>query len=122
MTPQDLMREYQEALAIQKWSNIEPLLHDTICVTFSTGTFKGKHEVQKVFEHNFAIIEEEEYSISNLHWIHLGEESAVCLYTFQWQGLIDGRPRSGGGRGTSVLVSEADRWKILTEHLGPHAS
>jgi ketosteroid isomerase-like protein len=122
MTPQDLMRKYEEALASQKWNNIEPLVHDNICVTFSTGTFKGKHEVQRAFERNFATIKDEEYSISNLDWVYLGKESALCLYNFQWQGLVDGRPSSGSGRGTSVLVNETGKWKILTEHLGPHAS
>jgi hypothetical protein len=46
---------------------------------------------------------------------------AVLTYTFRWSGLIDGKPASGSGRGTSVLVNEGDGWQILTEHLGPLA-
>jgi ketosteroid isomerase-like protein len=97
-------------------------MHDAICATFSTGTHRGKAEVQKAFEQNFAAIKEEEYSFDNLTWVLLGKECAVCLYTFQWQGLVNGQPSSGGGRGTSVLVNVSGEWQIITEHLGPHAS
>ena len=122
MTPQDLMEAYAQALASQEWNNVAPLMHEDVCVTFSSGTFKGKEEVRKVFEHNFTVIEDEEYSIENLHWAFVGEESAVCLYTYQWQGVINGQPASGGGRGTSVLVNVAGTWQIVAEHLGPQAA
>ena len=121
MTPQDLMKAHEQALASQDWKNVEPLMHEDVCVTFSSGTYKGKSEVRKAFEHNFSVIEDEEYGIENLHWAFVGQECAVCLYTFCWQGLINGQPASGGGRGTSVLVNEAGRWQIVAEHLGPHA-
>ena len=121
MRPQDLMQAYEEALASQAWKNVEPLMHQDVCVTFSSGTFKGKDQVRQAFEHNFSAIEDEEYSIEDLHWAFVGEESAVCLYTFQWQGLINGQPSSGGGRGTSVLANVAGKWQIMAEHLGPHA-
>lgn len=115
MTPQDLMRSYEKALATQEWRN-------DVCVTFSTGTFKGKSAVQAAFENNFSIIKDEQYSISNLHWVHRDHDFAVCLYDFSWQGLIDGQAASGAGRGTSTLVATDDVWQILTEHLGPNAS
>ena len=122
MTPRDLMQRYGEALASQEWKNVEPLMHQDICVTFSSGTFKGKDNVRKAFEHNFAAIKDEEYSIDDLHWAFVGQESAVCLYSFQWQGLINGQPASGGGRGTTVLVNAAGKWQIIAEHLGPQVT
>ena len=122
MTPQELMKNYEEALASQKWRSVDPLMHNDICVTFSSGTFKGKPAVQKAFESNFSSIKDEEYSISNLHWVFLDSKSATCLYCFHWQGLINGQPSSGGGRGTSVLINTNGKWQIITEHLGPHAS
>jgi ketosteroid isomerase-like protein len=117
VTPQDLIQQYEEALASQEWQRVEPLMHDDVCVIFATGTFKGKAEVQKAFEDNFSLIEDEKYSISNLHWVFLGNESATCLYDFHWQGLINAQPSSGGGRGTSVLLNVAGKWQILAEHL-----
>ncbi len=122
MTPVDLIKKYEKALESQNWLNIEPLMHDDVCVTFSSGTFKGKQEVQHAFEKTFALIKEEKYSISNIHWVFIGEESAVCLYNFNWEGIINGQQSSGGGRGTSALIYSSSEWQILTEHLGPYSS
>ncbi len=122
MTPQNTMKKYERALASQDWGLVEPLLHRDICVTFSNGTYKGLHEVKSVFESNFASIKDEKYAISNLHWAHISNTSAVCLYEFNWKGMINGELCSGGGRGTSVLIFEDEQWQIMTEHLGPNAS
>lgn len=122
MTPQSVMEKYEKALASQKWANVAPLLHEDVCVTFTSGTFKNKKDVQKAFEHNFSAIKDEEYSISDLHWVYIGNQSATCLYRFHWKGIINGQFSSGGGRGTSVLVNTNGKWQIITEHLGPHAS
>ena len=97
-------------------------MHDDVCVTFNNGTYKGVIEVQEVFESNFCAIKGEQYTISNEHWVHVSKTSAVCLYHFQWTGLIKGERCSGGGRGTTVLVFNDGQWRIITEHLGPHAA
>ena len=122
MTPQDTIRNYEKALASQDWKKVEPLLHEGVCVTFSTGTFKGKHDVKAAFETNFKLIKDEEYSISDLYWVFIGTESASCMYNFHWRGVIDGQEMSGGGRGTSVLIKVGETWQIAVEHLGPFAA
>ena len=122
MTPKDLMQKYEKALESQNWLNIEPLMHNDICVTFSSGTFKGKQEVQKAFEKTFDLIKDEKYSISNIHWVFIGEKTAVSLYNFNWEGVINGQQSSGGGRGTFVFINSSSQWQILTEHLGPYSS
>jgi hypothetical protein len=98
------MKEYEKALASQKWGEVEPLKHNDVCVIFSSGTYRGKVEVQKAFENAFNTIKDEDYSISNIYWVLIGIESAICISNFHWTGLINGQPSSGGGRGTSVLV------------------
>lgn len=95
------------------------VFHDAACVTFANGTFKGKAELRAIFEQNFRSIKDEQYAISNIHWAYQTETTAVVLYEFHWQGTIDGKSASGGGRGTSVLVNEDNRWWIVSEHLGP---
>lgn len=116
------MIAYETALSSQDWKRIAPLLHDDVCVTFSSGTFKGKAEVQQAFERTFALIQDEQYAISNLHWAVDDGAVAICLYDFAWQGVINGQPASGGGRGTSVIVKNGAVWQIVAEHLGPHPS
>ena len=121
MTPTERLQAYEKALATQKWENISPFIHPDICVTFSEGTHKGITAVEAAFRKTFALIQDETYTLSNIHWIHSDENFAVCIYNFHWSGLINGQMASGGGRGTSVLVNEAGNWLILTEHLGPNA-
>ncbi|HXQ38535.1 MAG TPA: nuclear transport factor 2 family protein [Anaerolineales bacterium] len=123
MNPEEFIRAYEQALATQDWMNVEPLVHNDACVTFSNGTVhKGKAEVRIAFENNFSLIKDEEYSITNVHWVIIGHEMAVYLFDFRWSGIINEQQASGSGRGTSVLVKESDKWKLLVEHLGPNVS
>ena len=123
MSPEEFIRAYEQALATQNWINVDPLVHENACVTFSNGTVhKGKLAVRKAFEANFSIIKDETYSISNVHWVRTGSEMAVYLFEFNWSGLINEQPASGSGRGTSVLIKESDKWQLFVEHLGPKAS
>jgi len=122
MTPEEFLRSYESALATQSWQAVSPLIHQEACVTFSNGrVFMGKAEVQGAFERNFALIQEEQYSISSIYWLKKTDDFAVCLYSFHWSGLINGEPARGTGRGTAVLVTQQEHWLLLTEHLGPHA-
>ena len=45
------------------------------------------------------------------------DEHAVCRYRFAWSGTVDGQPRTGGGRGTNVLVNRDRTWQMLHEHV-----
>ena len=123
MTPEEFVRAYGQALGTQSWTNVEPLIHEDACVTFSNGTMhKGKSQVKIAFEKNFSLIKDEAYSMSNLHWVMKGSETAVYLFDFQWSGIINDKPASGMGRGTSVLFREGGRWKLIAEHLGLKAN
>lgn len=122
MTPEDLLQRYEAALASQDWGQVEPLMHHDVCVTFSSGTYRGRSEVGRAVSQNFSLIKEEHYSISDVHWVSKDASYAVCMYHFRWSGQIHGKPASGSGRGTSVLKNEGGRWLVLAEHLGPHAS
>lgn len=120
MNPEDFIQAYEAALASQDWNQVAPLVHHNVCVTFSNGArHEGKDEVQKAFEKNFSLIKEESYSIKNVHWVMKNSQTAVYLFDFHWSGIINDKPASGGGRGTSVLVNENGKWLLLVEHLGP---
>ena len=120
MEPEDFIRAYERALATQDWNQVEPLIHANACITFSDGTVhKGKSEVKRAFENNFSIIQDETYSMLNVHWVLRSVETAAYLFDFHWSGYINGKPAQGAGRGTSVLIKERDIWQLLVEHLGP---
>ncbi len=120
-TPETFYEEYQAALASQRWERVGPLIHQSCTVVFSSGTFEGIDQVEAAFRRTFDLIEEERYAITNLRWLDRSENRAIAIYDFAWEGLIDGKPASGGGRGTSVLIRERERWQMLLEHLGPPA-
>jgi ketosteroid isomerase-like protein len=114
------LRAYEAALGTQDWAEVEPLLHDDVCVTFSNGAFhNGKEAVRSAFSRNFELIADEHYELSDVVWIADEPSYAVCAYRVRWSGLIDGKAAAGGGRGTSVVVKDGGRWLVLAEHLGP---
>ena len=121
MNPDDFLRQYEAALATQDWERVEPLMHPDVCVTFNDGTYRGRAEVGRAFSRTFALIQDERYVITNLHWVIRDDAYAVFIFHFNWSGTIDGQPASGVGRGTSVLKNEGGRWLLVAEHLGPHA-
>ena len=123
MEPEEFIHSYATALGTQDWSHVDPLVHKDACVTFSNGTVhKGKLQVQKAFETNFSLIKDEQYFISDVHWVMKSPEMTVYLFEFNWRGIINEKPASGSGRVTSVLIKEADRWLLVVEHLGPKAA
>lgn len=122
MTPDDLLRAYEDALGTQDWKQVEPLMHPDVCVTFSSGAYhEGRPAVQRAFTENFSLIRNERYAISNVHWIAKDDCHAACTYEFDWSGEIAGKPMTGGGRGTSLMKNEGGTWLVLAEHLGPRA-
>ena len=120
MNLEDFIQAYEQALGTQEWSQVEPLVHQDACVTFSNGAVhKGKDEVGKAFTRNFSTIKDETYSISNVHWVRKDDNTAVYLFDFHWTGIINEKQTSGSGRGTCVLIKDDEQWKLLIEHLGP---
>ncbi|MGV3592663.1 MAG: YybH family protein [Gammaproteobacteria bacterium] len=123
MKPQDFIRDYERALASHSWDSVEPLIHDDVVVTFSDGSVhKGKASVKLAFERNFALIDDEKYAIHNVSWVRETPSMAVFAYDFAWEGLVKGTHTRGSGVGTSVLVLDDGRWKLLVEHLSNRAA
>jgi len=121
MSPTDFVREYERALATQTWDAVSPLIHQNATVTFSNGAvFKGKNAVRIAYENNFDAIKNEDYRVSNIHWVLETKNSATYTFDFQWAGMINGKAASGAGRGTTVLFRERDKWQLIAEHLGPY--
>ncbi|WP_299245628.1 nuclear transport factor 2 family protein [uncultured Aquimarina sp.] len=119
MNPEEFVKSYEKALGTQDWNVVEPLVSENVSVTFSNGTIHiGKENVRKAFEKNFSLIKNEKYAVENIKWLVKDKKYAVYLFEFNWTGIIGGKSESGNGIGTSVLIKENTRWKLLTEHLG----
>lgn len=99
---------------VDAWSE---LIADEATYWFTNGTHRGKSAVVAAVAHNFRVIEDEVYEISNVEWIHDDGLIAVVRYRFAWQGTQDGVPARGEGRGTNVMTRRDDTWKMIHEHL-----
>ena len=119
MTPADFLREYEEKTNTHRFDNLAPLIAEDATFWFNDGSFQGLEQIRAAFEKTWALIKDEHYAVENVQWIAVGQAVAVCLYTFRWEGVIDGRRQSGTGRGTGVLRKEDERWVVAHEHLSP---
>ncbi|MFN8299589.1 MAG: nuclear transport factor 2 family protein [Chitinophagales bacterium] len=118
-TAEGFVKAYETALATQQWENVAPLMHANVGITFSNGsTYKGLAEVEQAYRRNFELIEEEHFTISEVHWVLRNERMAVYQFTFAWTGIINSQQASGGGHGTATLVCEEGQWLLLAEQLG----
>jgi uncharacterized protein (TIGR02246 family) len=114
---ESFLRKYEDACNSHDFSNVRGLLADDAVYWFSNGSYIGTDEIEKAFVTTWNKIKDETYSISDVRWISLDENSAVCTYQFTWKGIIDGKPQQGTGRGTNVLIKHESQWSIIHEHL-----
>lgn len=118
MKPEEFVTQYKAALGSQNWENVDPLISKKAVVTFSNGSVhSGKEKIREAFENNFRKIKNESYFMENNRWLKKEETYAVYVFEFNWSGFIDGKLISGSGVGTSVIIMESGRWKLLAEHL-----
>ena len=115
--PTDFVRAYEEATNSHDVDHLAPLIAPDAVYWFSDGSHRGRENVLAAITETFATIRDEVYTISDLEWITVSSDSAVCRYSFSWTGTIDGRVRSGSGRGTNVLTNTNGTWQMLHEHL-----
>ncbi|SEG68227.1 protein of unknown function [Actinacidiphila yanglinensis] len=113
----EFIRAYEQATNSHDITRLVPLIAPEAVYWFSDGSHRGREAVLRAIADTFATIRDETYRIDDLEWIVHSDDHAVCRYRFTWTGAVDGRPRSGSGRGTNVLVNNAGTWQMLHEHL-----
>ncbi|MFI0723703.1 YybH family protein [Streptomyces sp. NPDC021224] len=113
------LRRYEQAANSHDLDRVMPLIAEDAVYWFSDGSHRGRAEIAAAIARTFAAIGEETYKIGDVEWVVLGRAHAVCRYRFSWTGTVGGRPRSGAGRGTNVVVRRDGEWRMLHEHLSP---
>jgi len=111
------LKKYEEAANSCNFDNVEPLLTDDAIFWFTNGTYKGKAAIRKAFEDTWASIKEEKYFLSNIQWVGMSDDLAVCVYDFTSDGMVNGSRQVYNGRGTSVFRKQGGEWLICHEHL-----
>jgi ketosteroid isomerase-like protein len=122
MTPDQFMAQYERATGSHDLEGTLALIAEDAVYLFSDQSCHiGKPQVPAVLANNFSAIRNEHYQLSALRWLTSSQHLAVCIYQFSWSGEIDGTPRSGHGRGTTVLRRTDADWLVLHEHLSAGA-
>ncbi|WP_223070542.1 YybH family protein [Paenibacillus caui] len=113
-----LLEQYIAATNTHHFDQVEKLLSPRAVYWFSDKTCATLPEIRDYFEQAWRTVDNELYSISDVVWIAENEHSAVCLYTYHWEGYVSGTFVSGSGRGTNVFAKEDDgSRKLIHEHL-----
>jgi ketosteroid isomerase-like protein len=111
------MRAYEDANNSHDIDRVTPMVAEHATYWFTDGSYYGLRQVTAAITRTFSAIRDETYEISEVEWVIISTEHAVCRYRFSWTGVVGGEPRSGHGRGTNVLVKQDGLWKIQHEHL-----
>ncbi len=116
--PDEFMREYEKATRAHDLEATLALITDDAIYLFSDESVHvGKPAIRRLLMQNFELIENEQYTISNLTWLVKTSDAAACVYDYAWSGLVNGRPVAGSGRGTGILKRSGTSWQVTHEHL-----
>jgi ketosteroid isomerase-like protein len=111
------MKAYEQANNSHDIDRVSPMIAPDASYWFTDASYHGLPEITAGIRQTFSLIQNEAYHITDLEWIVLTSEHAVCRYRFSWTGVIGGAQRSGQGRGTNVMVKHGESWRIKHEHL-----
>jgi hypothetical protein len=114
---EEALDRYIKATNTHRFSEVEKRLHPNAVYYFSDRTCSSMEEIQTYFEHAWAVVKEEVYGAIDVNWIKLGEEQALCVYRFTYEGYVNGEFVKGHGRATNAFVKEEGRWLLIHEHL-----
>lgn len=87
---------------------------------FTNKTCENIDEIEVFFCNAWEKIKEEKYSAHDIIWVSVSELSATCVYSFKWEGYIDGIMTQGGGRATNVFQKKEGKWLLTHEHLSSY--
>lgn len=116
-TAEEFIDGYERAANSRNFDQVSQFLAEDALFWFSDGSYRGLEEIRNAFERTWDTIQNENYSLLNRRWLLRTPDSAICIYTFRSEGIIDGANRVIEGRGTTVLGKFEGVWKIVHEHL-----
>ena len=78
---------------------------------------RGPPDASDAVQRTFDEIQDEVYTISDLHLVCASPDCAVVRYGFHWVGYTNGERREGQGPGINAIIKRNGRWRIIHEHL-----
>jgi len=118
MSAREVLAAYADRINRHDFDLLTDLIAVDATFWFSDGTHSGIDAIRTAFERTWRMMgETEHYWLDRHEWIVESDNACACTYRFNWQVMIDDKPASGSGRGTTVLKRVDHRWWIVHEHL-----
>ncbi len=115
------VNRFEELAEKEDFSLIRDMIHERAFFRFNDGDFVGRQAVQDAFEKTWksggSNIKKVRFYLSDIVILSTDRASATATYTYNWEGMQDGREFRIQGRGTRVLVKQQGRLQIIHEHL-----
>jgi len=110
-----------DGLADKKdFSLISDMIHERAFFRFNDGDSVGRQAVKVAFERTWqggSNVQNERFFLTDIVVLSTDAASATATYTYNWEGVREGRQIHVQGRGTRVLVRQQGRLQIIHEHL-----
>lgn len=113
----DYFSNYEKGSNSHSFDNLTEMIHKDAIYRFSDGDFIGIESIKKAFINTWKKLNNDTYKIKDLKVIYNSNDSVGVYYNFKWTTEIDGIKKSGGGRGTSIVIYENGRLQCVYEHL-----
>lgn len=117
-SPANYKRELVRRMNAKDLEGTLELIADDAVYFWSNGTAMfGKAAIRRAMQTNFEAIRNDTYETLDVTWLVEAEDTAVCVFRFQWSGEVDGKAASGTGRGATVLRRIDGEWRTIHENL-----
>lgn len=117
---QQALEAYISATNTHDFDQVAKLLDEGAVYWFSDRSCVTLDEIRAYFEHAWEVISNEVYYAEDVQWIAEDSGTAVCIYTYRYEGYAQGKFTTGSGRATNVFVRNGEGvWKLKHEHLSP---
>lgn len=113
----EALEDYIRATNSHDFEVVKKVLHREAIYYFSDQTCKTTEAIKAYFENAWHLIKEEVYEARDVVWVNETETSACCVYTYYYQGYLNGDWTEGKGRATNLFVHTEAGWKLRHEHL-----
>ncbi|REE77710.1 SnoaL-like protein [Paenibacillus taihuensis] len=114
----EALSQYIKATNTHDFENVRKVLHPEAIYWFTGKRCTNMDEIQYYFENAWRMIKDEVYSINNVQWLTIDNNSASCLYNYEYKGYLEGEFVQGRGRATNVFIKDNEgNWKLIHEHL-----
>ncbi|SEO08132.1 SnoaL-like domain-containing protein [Amphibacillus marinus] len=118
MRAQQALNRYIAATNSHDFNEVKQVLDEHAVYWFTDQICTTHDQIKNYFEAAWALIKDEVYQAREVKWISHDQASATCLYTYYYEGYLDGEFISGSGRATNVFVKNTNNeWKLIHEHL-----